>query len=87
MDAEQDKAEMTAGVATGFSALLSLGYVIWLMRGASFLASFLATLPVWRFLDPLPVLDSWERRKKLERNEKKKTDDKDEERLRSLTEQ
>jgi hypothetical protein len=42
----------TLTVATG----LSVGYVLWLIRGGVLLSSLLSSLPAWRFVDPLPVL-------------------------------
>jgi hypothetical protein len=39
-------------VSTG----LSVGYVLWLLRGGVLLASLLTSIPAWRLLDPLPVL-------------------------------
>jgi hypothetical protein len=39
-------------VATG----LSIGYVIWLIRGGVLLSSVLSSLPAWRMIDPLPVI-------------------------------
>jgi hypothetical protein len=42
----------TMAVSTG----VSLGYVIWLLRGGVLLSSLLASLPAWRSIDPLPVL-------------------------------
>jgi hypothetical protein len=35
---------------------LSIGYVLWLLRGEVLLSSLLASLPAWRLIDPLPVL-------------------------------
>jgi hypothetical protein len=35
---------------------LTAGYVIWLIRGGYLLTSLLVQMPVWRFLDPLPIL-------------------------------
>jgi hypothetical protein len=39
-------------VSTG----LSVGYVLWLLRGGVLLASLLSSIPAWRLVDPLPVL-------------------------------
>ncbi|WP_194712888.1 cadherin-like domain-containing protein, partial [Noviherbaspirillum soli] len=39
-------------VSTGFS----VGYVIWLVRGGVLATSLMSSLPIWRFVDPLPVL-------------------------------
>jgi hypothetical protein len=41
---------------TGSTVLLSAGYLTWLLRGGSLLASVLATMPTWRNFDPLPIL-------------------------------
>ena len=46
-----------AGTATVMTAAISTGYVIWALRGSFLLASFLSTLPAWRTLDPLPILE------------------------------
>jgi hypothetical protein len=43
-----------AAVAAGVS--LSVGYLVWLVRGGILLSSLLSALPAWRMLDPLPVL-------------------------------
>jgi len=42
------------------SSSLSVGYVLWLLRSGTMLASVMATLPAWRTFDPLPVLDTLE---------------------------
>jgi hypothetical protein len=38
------------------SASLSIGYVIWMLRGGVLLSTLLASLPAWRAIDPLPIL-------------------------------
>jgi parallel beta-helix repeat protein len=43
---------------TAVSASLSIGYVIWLVRGGALLSSLLASIPAWRMMDPLPILGS-----------------------------
>jgi VCBS repeat-containing protein len=35
---------------------LSVGYVIWLLRGGLLLSSLLSSLPAWHAVDPMPVL-------------------------------
>jgi hypothetical protein len=37
---------------------MTAGYVMWSLRGASLLASLLTSLPLWRSLDPLPILEA-----------------------------
>jgi parallel beta-helix repeat protein len=43
---------------TAVSATLSIGYVIWLVRGGALLSSLLASMPAWKMMDPLPILGS-----------------------------
>jgi hypothetical protein len=38
------------------SAGLTVGYVVWLLRGGMLLSSFLVQMPAWRMIDPLAVL-------------------------------
>ena len=35
---------------------LSIGYFLYLLRGGAIMSSMLASLPAWRFVDPLPIL-------------------------------
>ncbi|MDJ0829095.1 MAG: cadherin-like domain-containing protein [Desulfobacterales bacterium] len=35
---------------------LSVGYVVWLVRGGMLLTSLLSSIPAWQILDPLPIL-------------------------------
>ena len=46
------------GSSVGISSGLSVGYLIWLIRGGTLMGSVLSSLPAWRFVDPLPVLSS-----------------------------
>jgi hypothetical protein len=48
----------TVGVTTG----LSLGYIVWLIRGGVLLSSLLSSIPAWQLVDPLPVLASMGKR-------------------------
>jgi hypothetical protein len=45
------------GSAIVSSIGLSVGYVVWLVRGGLLLSSLLSSLPAWQILDPLPILD------------------------------
>jgi hypothetical protein len=44
------------GSAIVSSVGLSVGYVVWLIRGGLLLSSLLSSLPAWQILDPLPIL-------------------------------
>jgi hypothetical protein len=54
---EQSAWDATAVAALAASSLgLSVGYVLWLLRGGVLLSSLLSSLPAWRLVDPLPIL-------------------------------
>lgn len=44
--------------AIALSSGISIGYVIWLVRGGILVGSMLSALPAWQMLDPLPVVAS-----------------------------
>ena len=46
---------VVAGSTVATSAV-SVGYILWLLRGGVLLGSVLTALPAWRFVDPFPVL-------------------------------
>jgi len=56
-------------LAVGSAALgvtgLTVGYVVWLIRGGTLLATMISSLPAWMTFDPLPVLDSFEETKQI----------------------
>jgi predicted outer membrane repeat protein len=48
---------------------LSIGYVIWLVRGGILVSSMLSALPAWQMIDPLPVLATSARKKATDTDE------------------
>ena len=52
--AENRRDVIASGVA--LSGGLSVGYVVWLVRGGVLVSSMLSALPAWQMIDPLPVL-------------------------------
>ena len=53
----QGKVEaLVVGSSTAVAGSLSVGYVMWLVRGGVLLSSLMSSLPAWRVLDPLPIL-------------------------------
>ena len=56
IDADAEVPDFVIGSAAGFTTSLSVGYVVWLIRGGHILAGLMAQLPAWRFIDPLPIL-------------------------------
>ncbi|MEL0587155.1 MAG: tandem-95 repeat protein [Candidatus Thiodiazotropha sp. (ex. Lucinoma kazani)] len=69
--------------ATFSTLALSAGYVAWLLRAGVLSASLLSFTPLWRQIDPLPVLSAHARQRDDEQD-KISDDDPDEERLAKL---
>jgi len=42
----------------GFSLSVTAGFLVWLLRGGALLASMFSISPLWRQLDPLPIVNS-----------------------------
>ena len=53
-------AEITIQTVVGVSSSLSLGYLVWVLRGGALLTSLLTNMPAWQLFDPMPILESWE---------------------------
>ena len=67
-------AHITTVAIISFTGLFSIGWVIWIFRSGSLLASFLFTLPVWKAFDPLPILEYHDRKAKKRAKAGTKTD-------------
>ena len=64
---EETDSQIVVGSAVGLTGAVTMGYVIWAMRGSTSLASMLATLPMWQQLDPSFVLAHWEKGRRSQR--------------------
>lgn len=51
---------VVVGSSAAVTTSVSVGYVVWLVRGGSLVTSVLSSIPIWQGFDPLPVLDSFE---------------------------
>jgi len=56
LDAQIIGARGAVGSAAVATSGLSIGYLLYLLRGGAIMSSMLASLPAWRFVDPLPIL-------------------------------
>ena len=54
--------KIVVGSAAVVSTSLSVGYVVWILRGGSILTTFMSALPAWQSFDPLPILQSFDRK-------------------------
>ena len=60
-DKQNSEVKFVVGTAGGVTASIVAGYSLWVLRGVSLIASAIASLPVWGFFDPMPVLSRWEK--------------------------
>jgi hypothetical protein len=56
MDKEILLGKTVVGSAIATSVGLSAGYVVWMLKGGSLMASVLSSLPAWQLADPLAIL-------------------------------
>ena len=59
-DVEQANAtsRIILGSSISLTSGLSVGYFLYLLRGGAIMSSMLTSLPAWRFVDPLPILNN-----------------------------
>ncbi|MBT8359900.1 MAG: hypothetical protein KJO32_03010, partial [Deltaproteobacteria bacterium] len=55
-ESEDQYYQTVIGSAIAVSTGLSVGYVVWLIRGGMLLSSVLFSMPAWHLADPLPLL-------------------------------
>ncbi|MGE0607853.1 MAG: tandem-95 repeat protein [Pirellulales bacterium] len=48
---------VAAGSVAGATGTLTVGYVLWMIRGGWLVTSMLAQMPAWQLVDPMAVLD------------------------------
>jgi hypothetical protein len=53
--ASEDRRNVIAS-SIALTSGLSIGYVVWLVRGGVLVSSMLSALPAWQMVDPMPVL-------------------------------
>ena len=49
---------LVVGTTAAVGSSLTVGYVIWLLRGGSLVVGMISSLPAWTVIDPLPILDA-----------------------------
>lgn len=59
--AETTTEKIVVGSTAVVSTSISVGYVIWILRGGSLWTAFVSALPTWSSFDPLPVLQSFDK--------------------------
>ncbi len=56
MEQRNTRYQLAEETAIGITISLSAGFVSWVLRAGSLMASFMSVVPLWKQLDPLPVL-------------------------------
>ena len=82
--APQKSVKVVAESAVVTSAGVSLIYLLWTIRGGYLLASLLSSMPAWKLVDPLPILDHFDTEN--EKRRKRRDGETDDESLESLAE-
>jgi len=80
--ASEHKVHLVAGTASLVSIGMSVAYFMWAVRAGSVLSSLLSSMPAWKLVDPLPILDQMEGR--TARRKRDGSDDEDDESLESM---
>jgi hypothetical protein len=78
-DAEVWQETVIIGSATVVATALSAGHAAMTFRGGCLMASFLSSVPAWRTIDPLPILDAFREQTKTATD-----DDEEDESLQSM---
>lgn len=77
MDDALEKERQQKAVFAGVTLSVTTGVLIWSLRASSLLFTLMSMLPLWRGIDPLPILDEVNKRKKeleQQRKDKQKED-------------
>ena len=61
--------QLVAGTVAVVSAGLTVGYIVWMLRGGQLMLSLMSAVPAWSMFDPLPILDDFDRLAPGRRNE------------------
>jgi VCBS repeat-containing protein len=69
-----------ANTIRGTTWTLSAGFVAWILRGGSLVAAAMSSIPIWRGLDPLPVI-AMSRKEREKRDKDKRVDQQEEDDL------
>ncbi len=83
MTRETTTLHLVAGTASFVTLGMSIVYVLWTIRAGYLMASLLSSMPAWRIIDPLPILDHFE--DEIQRRQRKEHEDS--ESLETLVEQ
>ncbi|MEN0037764.1 MAG: putative Ig domain-containing protein [Cellvibrio sp.] len=64
MDEAMEEESNRKAVVAGITLSVTTGLLVWSLRASSLLLTMMSMLPLWRGLDPLPILDEVNKKKK-----------------------
>ncbi|HPV84182.1 MAG TPA: hypothetical protein PK866_13685, partial [Nitrospira sp.] len=67
----EDQVQATR-IAAASGVTLSVGFVVWALRSTALLASLFATVPAWQMMDPLPVVATHRKERRLRKRVQEK---------------
>jgi hypothetical protein len=62
VDEEISLEKKIIGSTVAVTGSVSIGYVMWLLRGGVLVSSLVSSLPAWHIIDPMPVLSHAKRK-------------------------
>ena len=71
---DKEHYQLRSELIVGSTLSITAGIVSWLLRGGALLASFMSSVPLWKQLDPLPILGA-EAKKRKELKDREGEDD------------
>jgi hypothetical protein len=67
-DESSDRSFLISSIMGGSALLLTTGLISWVLRGGALASTLLSTLPLWRGIDPLPLLAGRKKKKKKKKD-------------------
>lgn len=61
LDGDVPLSNAMIGTTAFVSGGLSVGYVVWILRGGALMSTLLSSLPAWQTIDPMPILGQRQR--------------------------
>ena len=49
--------QVTFATLSSITGALTVGYVLWMVRGGMLMASFVSSIPAWQSVDPLNIVE------------------------------
>jgi len=77
MDEAMEEAQDRKAVVAGLTFSVTTGLLVWSLRASSLLLTLMSMLPLWRGMDPLPILNEVNKKKKELEQQRKDRDRED----------